>query len=136
MTACVIAPNATMILAPSQKLHSIRKDHAAKKDVAYIITDQCNSWILLGQSLPLITAFINKNLAGDEPWSRVNVQGLFDNMNKEPDKMRNGALYKGRYRVRSVTLSKAQNAFENTRKGFENAAIVAGRPRRYDTVST
>ena len=134
MAACLM-PHATMILPASQRLTAVRKDYAAKKNVAYIIIDRWGEWVILGQSLPRICDYMNRNIVGDAESDRVNVTRLFENMNRRPDTNVRSPWYKNRYKVHAVTLDEAKSAFESFRNDFPNAAIVAGRPYRYQITS-
>ena len=122
---------ATIVLAPKQRLASIRKDFSTKKRVAYVAVDRAGEWAMLCQSLPLLAKWINTNLSTtDYAWDRVSVTGLYDYLDRPEDTL-HGAWHKGRFRLRSVPLVDAIEVFENTRKGYQNAAIIASNPQSY-----
>ena len=125
--ACV----ATLVLNENQRLANVHKEfgQGRSKEVVYIVQDRCHEWIVMGQSLPAITKFINTNIS-DGPWSNATVTGLFENMNREG--ARNGGYHKGRYRIRSVPLQRARDVFEEARQDYIRAAVVAGQKESYE----
>ena len=123
----------TCVLKENQRIANVHKDfgQGRRKEVVYIIEDRCHDWVIMGQSLPAIAKFINKNVS-DGPWSNATVTGLFENMNREG--VRNGGFHKGRYRIRSVPLACASDVFEETRQYYIRAAIVAGQTGSYEII--
>ena len=121
------------VLHDDQRLVNVQKDfgQGRKNTCAYIVCDRCHEWILLGQSIPALTRFINKHIS-DGPWSDASVTGLFENMNCEG--LRNGGYHRGRYRIGKVHLESAPDVFEEEREDYVRAAIVASRRRAYETV--
>ena len=134
MATCV-APPTFQVLAPSQKVSVVRRDHCTKKDLAYLVLDRVSLQIFMGQSLPVLCAAINAQLNNSERWNRVSVTGLFENMNREPQGSRNGSWHKGRYRVRSVALHEAKDVFESYRQEMKTAIVVAVNSGAYETIS-
>ena len=61
-------------LARTERLASVRKEPFAKRRnrnaVCYLIIDREREWILLAQKIPLLSAWINENVASED-WSRV-----------------------------------------------------------------
>eukprot|EP00966_Prymnesium_polylepis_P162011 3744152-Prymnesium_polylepis.2 len=113
----------TVLFKPQQRLSGqVPKDQFAKKNVAYIVVDRDQDWVILCQSLPLLTRWINKNLSSGEKWDKVSTTGLFENLNRSGG--RNGGWHKGRFRISSVPLDKSRDEFERMRKGRAKAAIV------------
>tara|TARA_B110001452_G_C14904155_1_gene316018 strand:- start:57 stop:449 length:393 start_codon:yes stop_codon:yes gene_type:complete len=112
-----------ILIGEKQRLHgSLPKDRYAKKDVAYIVIDRAQGWVVLSQSLPLMTKWLNSNLSSGEKWDTVSTTGLFENMNRTDG--RHGGFHKGRFRIISVPLAKSREVFETLRKGKEKSAIV------------
>jgi hypothetical protein len=116
-----------------QRLASVRRDFAAKKDVVYIVESKSKDLILLCQSIPLVAQWINDHMSNGEPWDHVSVTGLFESVNRRDDNGRFGGYHKGKFRVRSVPLDQASDVFESVRTGYEKALVVAGAPHRYET---
>ena len=112
----------TVIVGPREHLRGVPRDAFAKKNVAYIVVDRSQDWVVLCQSLPLIARWINANLSSGEAWDRVSTTGLFENLNRSGG--RNGGWHKGRFRVTSVPLEESVDAFERMRKDRRHAAIV------------
>ena len=83
--------------------------------------------MLLCQSLPRVVRWINAQVS--ERWDRVSISGLHECVDRT-DSKRNGGWHKGRWRIRTVPLERSCQAFEATRAGYRNAAVVAGKPSK------
>ena len=115
-----------IILTPEQRLSHIRKEwHARKragKNVCFITLDSSMEWIIIGQKLPQISAFINSHVVGNEPCFSVSHVGLYEVI--DSCKGRHGGFHKNRWRVISCELDRAGEMYASLRKQFKNAAIV------------
>lgn len=123
------APKAeAMYLNSTQHLRACRKERHArsKKDgkaVCYVITDRMGKVALCSQKLAAVADFINRTLVSpDEPWTRVNLVGLWEILNKTGGRV--GGWHKGRFRVMSVDLESAPETFEAARREHEHAAVI------------
>ena len=123
---CVHIPQSKRLAGITKEWHTRRRNG---RDVAYVAVSRDKSWALLTQKLPLLTQFINENLTNGEPWSRVTTNGLWENIDRTDG--RNGGHHKGLWRVTSVELDAACDAFEDMRGAFANAAVVASQPECY-----
>jgi hypothetical protein len=56
-----------------QRLASVRRDFAAKKDAVCIVESKTKDLILLCQSIPLVAQWINDHMSNGEAWDRVSV---------------------------------------------------------------
>ena len=115
-------------LNQSQHLTGIRKERHTRskkdgKDMCYLISDKMGKIALCSQKLTAVTEFINSNLVHpDEPWSKVNVVGLWEILNQTGGRV--GGWHKGRFRVMSVDLESAPEMFEEARLAHEQAAVI------------
>ena len=121
-----------VVLTSEQSLKGVRKERHAKRrsdrDVAYLVVDRLGEWTLLGQKLPLLTAWINEHAAGAE-CDRVSVNGLWSNLDRSDGRV--GGWHKGRWRINAVDLERASDAFESKRASSAKAALIAGEPSCY-----
>ena len=122
----------TRVLATSERLASVRKEPFAKRrnstPVCYLVIDRCGEWTLMGQKIPLLSAWINDHVAS-EAWSRVSTTGLWGNCDVTDG--RTGGWHKGRWRIKSVELDAATSEFESVRVGSKRAALIANEPSCY-----
>ena len=120
-------------LPSSKRLASVRKEwHTRKrdgKDVVYLAVSRDREWAILTQKLPLLASYINENLTDGSPWSRVTTNGLWENVDRTGGRV--GGWHKGMWRVASLDLGAACDAFENARRAASKAAIV-GHPECYE----
>ena len=118
----------TMYLDKSQHLAVIRKERHTRtkkdgKDICYLIIDRMGKIALCSQKLTAVTEFINTNLVHpDEPWTRVNVVGMWEILNQTGGRV--GGWHKGRFRVMSVDLESAPEKFEEARREHEQAVVI------------
>ena len=118
----------TMYLDKSQHLAAIQKERHTRtkkdgKDICYLIIDRMGKIALCSQKLTAVTEFINTNLVNpDEPWTRVNVVGMWEILNQTGGRV--GGWHKGRFRVMSVDLESAPEKFEEARREHEQAAVI------------
>ena len=112
-------------LQPNQRLGAIPRDAHVKKDVAYLLIDRLKESCVLAFSLPLLAKWVNDNIcAGGKVWDCVSVTGLFDNLNRLHDEGRTNGWHKGRFRVQSMPLDEARDAFDAARHQHTHAAVI------------
>ena len=119
---------AVCVLSPQQKITRMYQDHSAK-GLAYLVFSRDNEWLLMSQSLPMISRFLNSRLSNGQKYDMVSVTSLHDNRNKTDG--RGGGFCKGKWRVRTVSLEECATEFERNRDDFENAVILAANPKMY-----
>ena len=111
------------VLSKTAKLEAIRADWNSKSKI-YIVQERDGGWLLLGQSLPRLAAFINAHLTTSEV-ERVSATGMYDMVNKTDGPTM--GWHKLRWRVAAVPLDqgdKAAAAFEAFRLSYSNAALL------------
>ena len=97
-------------------------------------TDRTGDWTLLSQKLPLLTAYINSNLA--DQWGKVSTTGLYEAVDRTNGRV--GGWHKGRWRVKMVPLADAREVFEVAKRDHKYAAVLAtklARPRVQHTAT-
>ena len=121
---------AALKLTPRQHLTTVYQDRSAK-GLVYLVLSRDNEWLLMAQSLPMLSKFLNSRLSNGQAYDTVSVTSLHDNLNRTDG--RSGGFCKGRWRVRTVPLEECVSEFERYRADFENAVVIAADPRVYKT---
>lgn len=121
-------------LQSSSRLAVVRREwHARKRngrDVCYIVISRDNTWALLSQKISLLSQMINTNLTPNEAWAKVSTNGLFENIDCTGG--RGGGWHKGNWRISSVDLDDACDAFDKVRGRCANALVVSSQPDCYE----
>ena len=123
---------ANLVLSPQQRLTRVSQDRSAKGHV-YVVRSRdsgSDGSLILGQSLPALSRYINTHLSHEQADS-VSVTSLYDNLNCTGG--RNGGYVSGRWKVRTVPLEQASLEFERERshEPWLNAVVVAADAQMY-----
>ena len=115
----------TMPLRPNERLAAISKEYHTRKKQFYIAEDKLRDFLICSQRLSDLVEQIN-SIVAHKP-DQVSLTGLYQILTGQ-DGGRVGGWTKHRWKIRSVDLNAAPQAFEEVREiGFSNAIIVGKR---------
>ena len=117
---CIAVVNPSEI--PPMKRERRARRPRGKVEIAYVCYDRSGDWTLLSQKLPILTEYINTNLADE--WGKVSTTGLYEAVDRTSGRV--GGWHKGRWRVKMVPLVEAKAAFEAARREHRFAAVLSG----------
>ena len=123
---CLPLPCSKRLVGVQREWHTRKREG---KSIAYICVARDGSWALLSQKLPLLCEFINTHLTDGQAWSRVTTNGLFEMIDCTANRC--GGWHKGMWRIQSVDLERACDAFACARQACTHAAVIAGQADCY-----
>ena len=130
----------TVVLAPSQRLVGVQKEwhtrkqyvNGARRDIAYLAVDRLakseEPAVILTQKLPWLRDWINARAANRG--SRISTTALYNGADRSVNS-RDGQFIKGRWKVTTVDLARASDAFEKARNSDASGVIVTAEPTSY-----
>ena len=113
----------TIQIQPNERLYYIGKEFHTRRNMAYIVEDKFQDYLILSQRIEDIVNSIN-GIVSYEP-DKVTLTGIYYALGKTAS--RTGGYTKSRWRVQQITIDMAAEAFENVRRSgqFQNTMIVA-----------
>ena len=117
-----------VVLSQTERLAGVHRERHTKQrnnsSVVYLVSDRQREWVVMGQKLPQLSAWINQNVTNNgNAWERVSTTGLWGNCDRVSGRV--GGWHKGRWRVKSVELGRASDEFEALRAESAKAVVVA-----------
>ena len=103
-----------------------------RKDIAYLLVDRLatsgDPAVVITQKLPYLRDWINAR--ADNQGSRISTTALYNGADRSIES-RGTEFIKGRWRVKTVDLTKASDEFEGARNAHTRGVIVAAEPACY-----
>ena len=130
----------TVVLAPSQRLVGVQREWHSRKqrldgvrtDIAYLAVDRLakseEPVVIITQKLPWLRDWINARAASRG--SRISTTALYNGADRSVNS-RDGQFIKGRWKVTTVDLARASDAFESARSSDASGVIVTAEPASY-----
>ena len=130
----------TVVLAPSQRLVGVQKEWhrypqailGRGSHIAYLAVDRLANaeepGVVITQKINWLRDWINARAANRG--SRISTTALYNGADRSVES-RDGQLIKGRWKVTTVDLARASDAFENARNSNASGVIVTAEPASY-----
>ena len=130
----------TVVLAPSQRLVGVQKEwhtrkkylNGVRKDIAYLAVDSLANaeepGVVITQKINWLRDWINARAANRG--SRISTTALYNGADRSVDS-RDGQFIKGRWKVTTVDLARASDAFESASSSDASGVIVTAEPASY-----